>query len=665
MYTILKKSIIITIIVLFIGASVSMSISSTVIIDDNERIIEDNIYSDSMMRQVDVSSQPILEYLEFEGIENLIDDISSDCYTMAPYPVEYLHPALGDAGNGYLTKMYEYYDGVSPLSYVFIHGSDNDGGSWTGCCWVDIYGATYPEVDYWGSGTQFYGTFIPPSSFYNGGAFILADIPDPMNPNTWYIGFSSMHLSGWYDMRMVEIAADNGQQYWNWGFQSAIISRGYPGSPLFDVPIIFGWYSNGAPIASYYDVYENCLTTSADIDHSNGKTYAVYDRYEATDNQYQLLLRQDYFYNWDITTDSAILSFIDTDQHIINPVIAANNNQVVLVAEVYHDANPSDSDIICWVASNGDVDSLSLTSVVADTVDAERYPEISHVMDNMFVCTFVRNNNLYATWTTDGGLTWSNPVQVNSPDEIVVEEYRTADIGDNGGKVIYEYMLLGDDTIYYNIQTLDLTDNDSDGIPDIWDNCPENYNPLQEDDDSDGVGDVCDNCPYDYNPSQDDSDSDGMGDPCDICPLDPENDIDGDGLCANDDNCPENYNPLQEDDDSDGVGDVCDNCFSTYNPDQLDADNDGTGDLCDTCTDTDGDGYGNPGYPENTCPDDNCPYAYNPGQEDTNFDGAGDACSGCADIDGNGVGPDIADLVYLVDYMFQGGPAPVLGCCDI
>lgn len=31
----------------------------------------------------------------------------------------------------------------------------------------------------------------------------------------------------------------------------------------------------------------------------------------------------------------------------------------------------------------------------------------------------------------------------------------------------------------------------------------------------------------------------------------------------------------------------------------------------------------------------------------------------CGDINGNGAGPDIADLVYLVDYMFQGGPAPV------
>jgi hypothetical protein len=30
----------------------------------------------------------------------------------------------------------------------------------------------------------------------------------------------------------------------------------------------------------------------------------------------------------------------------------------------------------------------------------------------------------------------------------------------------------------------------------------------------------------------------------------------------------------------------------------------------------------------------------------------------CGDIDGSGGGPDISDLVYLVDYMFTGGPPP-------
>ncbi len=59
------------------------------------------------------------------------------------------------------------------------------------------------------------------------------------------------------------------------------------------------------------------------------------------------------------------------------------------------------------------------------------------------------------------------------------------------------------------------TDTDGDGIPDDYDNCPDDYNPGQEDSDSDIVGDVCDNCPDDYNPGQEDSDSDDIGDVCD------------------------------------------------------------------------------------------------------------------------------------------------------
>jgi len=80
------------------------------------------------------------------------------------------------------------------------------------------------------------------------------------------------------------------------------------------------------------------------------------------------------------------------------------------------------------------------------------------------------------------------------------------------------------------------------------------------------------------------------------------------------------------DSDGDGIMDDCDNCPANYNPGQEDADGDLVGDACDDCTDSDGDGYGNPGVAGNTCPDDNCPYTYNPGQEDTDNDGIGDAC---------------------------------------
>jgi hypothetical protein len=113
------------------------------------------------------------------------------------------------------------------------------------------------------------------------------------------------------------------------------------------------------------------------------------------------------------------------------------------------------------------------------------------------------------------------------------------------------------------------------------------------------------------------------------------------------------------DTDGDGYGDTghpentCpdDNCPTVYNLNQSDFDADGYGDICDSCTDTDGDGFGNPGFPQNACPDDNCPDMANPGQIDDDQDGIGDSCDNCVsiynpsqeDIDGDGIG-DSCDI---------------------
>jgi len=167
-------------------------------------------------------------------------------------------------------------------------------------------------------------------------------------------------------------------------------------------------------------------------------------------------------------------------------------------------------------------------------------------------------------------------------------------------------------------------DSDLDGVPDVSDNCPQTFNPLQDDTDGDGFGDACDlcpgfddltdgdgdimpdecdNCPATYNPDQADDDGDDIGNVCDDCPLDPNNDEDGDELCADVDNCPTIANPGQADGDGDDAGDLCDNCEFEYNPDQADTDADGLGDACD-----------------------NCPDVFNPDQSDYDSDGFGDVC---------------------------------------
>ena len=83
------------------------------------------------------------------------------------------------------------------------------------------------------------------------------------------------------------------------------------------------------------------------------------------------------------------------------------------------------------------------------------------------------------------------------------------------------------------------------------------------------------------------------------------------------------------DTDGDGVFDGVDNCPLVPNAGQANADGDSTGDACDTCTDTDGDGFGNPGFANNTCADDNCPTVANASQADADGDLVGDSCDGC------------------------------------
>jgi hypothetical protein len=82
-----------------------------------------------------------------------------------------------------------------------------------------------------------------------------------------------------------------------------------------------------------------------------------------------------------------------------------------------------------------------------------------------------------------------------------------------------------------------------------------------EDDDHDGVPNQFDNCPATANKDQADADDDGIGDECD---------------------------PYRHDHDHDGVVDWRDNCPGDGNADQADQDNDGAGDACDP--DKDGNG---------------------------------------------------------------------------
>jgi hypothetical protein len=114
-------------------------------------------------------------------------------------------------------------------------------------------------------------------------------------------------------------------------------------------------------------------------------------------------------------------------------------------------------------------------------------------------------------------------------------------------------------------------DPDADGWFDTTDNCPDGYNPFQEDGDLDGIGNICEvpNCVADS-----DCDNDNVSDGR----LDPDG---GGPIVAGPDNCLLTPNTNQLNQDMDSLGNACDNCPTVTNQDQINIDGDGFGDACD------------------------------------------------------------------------------------
>ncbi len=186
-------------------------------------------------------------------------------------------------------------------------------------------------------------------------------------------------------------------------------------------------------------------------------------------------------------------------------------------------------------------------------------------------------------------------------------------------------------------------------------------NGAIEDADTDGVADLLDNCPQDYNPGQENTDTDSYGDACDLCPgFHDDFDVDDDGVPNGCDQC--NGHDDNIDDDSDTVPDGCDNCPEVANPGQEDIDGDDIGDAC-CCQGTVGDANAD-GSPEPTIGDvtilidhlfvNGTPLeCYLEG--DINQSGGLGATS--TDI-------TIGDVTGLIDYLFIAGESATLPDCQ-
>ncbi|MFH1700135.1 MAG: dockerin type I repeat-containing protein [Candidatus Zixiibacteriota bacterium] len=409
---------------------------------------------------------------------------------------------------------------------VFWYGSDDAGMNFpsAGAFNGEFY---YPSVEYWGSGSQFYGTMVPGPSESNGAPILLIDFPSPTNTDLWSLSSWSWGSLGWSGMKMADIACESSQEFsqapgqYRFGMISFISSTTYPNYAMTDGPHMFFQADEpGMGTLSLYKL-DGCNSTTCDIDPVSKLSYAIYDFYDPDASQWQLFIRRDLFGDPDNTTysNAYVYSMESAADHVMYPSVASNDSNIVILSEFYSDSIPGDRDIICWYneGSDGDHGTL-LTSVVVASTDDERYPRVVNVAGDIYMGTFVCGDTLFQIVTHDAGATWTDPMPISdAASDKVVNEYRNSDLSEYGNIAVWEYQMQGEpDTSKFIHFAAIFLDTDEDGIGEAVDNCPSTPNPNQDDVDADGVGDDCDNCPNKYNPDQADSDEDGVGDVCTV-----------------------------------------------------------------------------------------------------------------------------------------------------
>lgn len=363
-----------------------------------------------------------------------------------------LHPAFGKAGGIHMASYRDEDLGAMIWTY-----STSDGPPYEPGIYYEISG-DYPSIKLW-EGERFFGTFVTDYLDLDGGPSYLYEINDAtqlednvLNPLTYW-DWSSY---GWSDMIDADIACDSSQQTFEWGVSSYVTSTTY-GDGYTDGPTIVysdeddegqGW------ISWYY--YNDCDHCDVDIDRSIIYSYAVYDWEDTTAGYYKILCRVNDFDAIEAGYDQ--MFELDTGSNLQYPAVAAGDGNIVILAETDENGN---KDIICLYGS--DLNSMSTTFVV-DTGDDEMFPEVRHVGGARFIATYVKNGNLYAAETTNGGATWTESRwQVNDNDGCVVAEYKTADLCENAAKAMWEEDCGADVDIYI----ANVLPNDPPGAPDI------------------------------------------------------------------------------------------------------------------------------------------------------------------------------------------------------
>ena len=435
-----KKILVIFVCMLLITTIGVIPTSSTNIVSTNEK---ENSVS---VRKLDVPGRGFC--VEGQKIENAFSSVVSPLGTdiqVTSSEYDEIHPTIAtDSAGNYLIAYEGTEDGVEKEIYASV--STDYGETWIemGNFVLDGTDESYPSFDY--DNDMFYGTFAPDPTDDQGGIQYVVIIPDVTNPNTWELWW--WVWGTWYnctDRESPEIACDyyEGINPWEYGviaFVHTGIDDGTYKCPVMnyadDANEGYGWY--------YFWYLDDCANSACEIDRTTDFVYAAYDWYDTGSGVRDIVYMKDDFTNMWPDGPGAILYEIDSSANNINPTVAADNDNIMIICQTDEAGN---QDIICYYSSNGGSD-WDASKVVGTGVN-EMYPDAVSLGGLDARCTFIKNGDIYYTDTDDGGVTWSSPVKVNDVDGDVVMEYRAAEVCEQG--TTWMDNRNGNDDIYFDL----------------------------------------------------------------------------------------------------------------------------------------------------------------------------------------------------------------------
>jgi hypothetical protein len=331
-------------------------------------------------------------------------------------------PAIARGGGDFLLA-YTSKESILVSSIIWTFSTD-EGETWDSGVFYDIEGTeSHPAVDYEGSDKEMCGTLQGPPGVSDGALQYLFRCDDPSDSETYELTYWDWTSYPYRDRRIPDIGGYLLEEVeWFYGMIACAGTR----DVRVDMPIFnyMNYEEEDSGWSSYWDEYQGCENVAVEVDQTNGYFYAVFDYFNETVGNWNLLV-----FRGDCHNDgeghpiwfNPVL--IGGEENTKYPAVGVQGDQVIVLAQ--SDAGGT-QDIVCYYSSDAG-DNWDMSIVANDVGNDEVYPAI--ISNGLLATgTFVMNGDLYVSSTEDGGATWTAPAKINDESGSVVEEYRTANL---------------------------------------------------------------------------------------------------------------------------------------------------------------------------------------------------------------------------------------------